>query len=260
MRKYAKNDTVGSGTEVNGHAGDSTFEEISDANTEDKVKSHPPIPSIPFKFSEIQQAATVSNGLENTRAKKPTSRVYPHWFPVIGDSVEYTLYRNTLSKQYRACDVRLIAPSTDTKLYRGVIRSYGQNYGFVQSSAPIKHSEKPEPPLQFNPYDILGGEKLQVGDEVEYRTEKCPEQGKKKVIIVRLVKSAPVRPKNKGPVQVDIEALNTMTTSFSSLATQKFTTAKGPDDSKGFKLGRGRNLPVLSRLSVSAKEWHPGME
>ncbi len=141
----------------------------------------------------------------------------------------------------------------------GVVKTIGKAYGRLQ---PIERhaSNRANSFLTFYILDSFGAEKLRVGDEVEYRLEKDSTKGStEKGIIIRLVKSALSSiQRNADSEQVSsISLVDPKNDSYRFLV-EKSTTAKGPDDTKGFAHEKGRNyVPHISKLNVDAKSWCP---
>ncbi|GBG33908.1 Cold shock domain-containing protein E1 [Hondaea fermentalgiana] len=202
--------------------------------------------------------------------KRQSTRVAVDWMPAMGDEVEFVLCKNRASGKVRATKIRLI--SAGTKTSRGIIEgTVSGRFGFVRplvagessdGADNVDESYKPglggrDGTIRFDRSEIRDSTDLNDGDEVEYTLVINSKTKEARATRVRLIKKAPepeISASNQ-PRSVNRDALRKLGTATSAVAVQRFTQAKGPDGTRGFAAGRGRNLP--SKLRVTAQEFKP---
>ena len=193
--------------------------------------------------------------------------------PEVGDEVEYRLCTNVATKQVRATSIRLVNSET---CYRGLVEGQvSQRGGYIRphaefagkgsaglfgegSNSNVDEAFKPgaggrDGTVRFD----RSREVLNSGDEVEYALLIHPTTKAARAIRVKLVKrAAPVEELHRTatPPQVNRELLKRFQ---ASNAVPRFHTAKGPDGTPGFDIGRGRELTAATKLRVNAKEFKP---
>uniref|UniRef100_A0A7S2RE62 CSD domain-containing protein n=1 Tax=Mucochytrium quahogii TaxID=96639 RepID=A0A7S2RE62_9STRA len=200
------------------------------------------------------------------------------WMPAIGDEVSYQLCKNVASKKIRATNIKLL--KSGSKVYRGVIEgNISGRLGFVRPHVAGEGSEalfgvqgrdgvderfKPgsggrDGTVRFDRSEIRDGTHLNDGDEVEYTLIIDPRSKEAKAARIRLIKRATVSElaRSATPPKVNSELIKRVREGVAVNAVARFQTAKGPDGTRGFSPGRGRNLPLRTKLRVTAKEFKP---
>jgi len=241
--------------------------EGSGTDTAAAASEKPKVISYTFSLADIQQPVAPKEGEEKAAEQG--------WLPAVGDEVEFVLCRNRANKRVRATNIKLI--SSNQKLYRGIIEGQvSDKYGFVrplqagrglsgEGTDAVDESFRPglggrDGSIRFDRNEVRDNVHLADGDEVEYTLSFNNRSKEARASRLRLIKRAPVseRPMSSAPPRLNRNAIKLLGSAASAVAVQRFSTAKGPDGTTGFPAGRGRNIPLRTKLRVTAKEFTPG--
>jgi len=198
------------------------------------------------------------------------------WVPRMDDEVEFTVVKNLHSGKLRASDLKLIKQGA--KISRGVIEgTISARAGFVRPLVAGESSEsffgtcdvvdealRPggggrDGTIRFDPAELPAGLDLYDGDEVEYTLVINARTREARATRLHLIRRAPEQMIPSQQKQVSKDTLKRIEKVTSAMATQQFSEARRPPnaDAIGFPAGRGRNLPVRTKLRITAKEFRP---
>lgn len=280
MKKVFNINSKNSETETDNNDSDNTEEDDDDdiglknrdkkfekSKNEDNALNH----QIKYHMFTVEDLVNTSSFVKNNddNALHNDNKKY---IPDVGDIVEYNLCQSKIDKRIRATNIRLIKPSEAGILYHGIIEGSSTGFAgfvrriFVDGEVQVEESYKPgrggrDGSIYFNPKDVIDGIVLQIGDEVEYKLQTNKRTKEVRATKLRLVKRAPqsdrAKVSDKKQKSLNKEAISKMGSVKSAMATVQFHDAKAPDGTPGFPAGRGRNLPIKTKLRVSAKEFVP---